>query len=94
MVNRSRFVIHNDLGKPMILNIEPEGHFFPLHEGNEVSVTDEYCSAPVTLKISSDERGDPVLSIWPGDGEVKVEKDGFDVLELNRPIHDSLETQA
>jgi hypothetical protein len=94
MVSQSRFVIHNDIGKPMTLNIEPEGTFFRLDEGQEVSVTDRYLMAPVTLKLSCDDGGDPILSIWPGDGEVKVEKDGIDVLECNGPVHGPLGSQA
>lgn len=82
MAHESRFVIHNDTGRPMILNIEPEGAFFRLDEGQEVSVTERYESSPVTVKVSCHEGGNPVLSIWPGDGDVKVEKDGVDVLEL------------
>ena len=34
---------------------------------------------PQTLKS---DKGDPIVSIWPGDGEVRVEKEGIDVLEL------------
>jgi hypothetical protein len=94
MANQSRFVIQNDFGRPLILNIEPEAAFFQLDEGQEVSVTDVYSKAPVTLKISHDEGGEPILSIWPGDGEVTVEKDGIDVLEWDGPIHGSLGFQT
>ncbi len=90
MASQSRFVLQNDLGRPMILNIEPEGMFFRLEEGHEVSVTDIYSNAPVTLKFTCEGGGDPVVSIWPGDGEVKVEQDGRDVLELNAPIPGSV----
>ena len=48
MANVSRFVIRNDLPKPVVLNIEPEGAFFSLAQGQEVSVTDEFTAAPVT----------------------------------------------
>jgi len=82
VAKQSRFVIHNDDGKPMILNIEPEGAFFQLDAGIAVSVIDLYDASPVILKISRSEDGAPIISIWPGDGEVKVEKDGFDVLDL------------
>lgn len=82
MANLSRFVIRNDLPKPVVLNIEPEGAFFPLGQGQEVSVTDVFTSAPVTLKLTSEASGEPVISIWPGDGEVRVEKDGVNVLDL------------
>jgi hypothetical protein len=81
VLNRSRFVIRND-GRPMNLNIEPEGVFFQLDEGHEVSVTDVFSIEPATLIISCDKGGDPVVSIWPGDGKGKVEKNGFDVLDL------------
>lgn len=82
MAHQSRFVIRNDRSKPVILNIEPEGMFFPLDSGQEVSVTDVFTQAPVTLKLSSEDDGGLILSIWPGDGEVRVEKDGVNVLDL------------
>lgn len=82
MAKQSRFVIHNDDGEPMILNIEPEGAFFRLDAGKFVSVLDLYDASPVTLKLSRSEDGAPIISIWPGDGEVKVEQDGLDVLDL------------
>ncbi len=94
MTSQSKFVIQNDLGRPMILNIEPEGAFFQLDEGQEVLVTDVYGKAPVTLKITGEAGSDPILSIWPGDGEVTVEKDGIDLLEWGGPIHGSTGFQA
>ncbi len=94
MANNGRFVIHNDLGRSMNLNVEPEGVFFRLDEGQEVVVTDIYDKAPVTLRITREAEGDPVLSIWPGDGEVTVEKDGIDLLEWDGPIPGSVGIQA
>jgi hypothetical protein len=82
MAQQNQFVIRNDLSRSLTLNIEPEGAFFPLGKGEEVSVFDVFTTAPVTLKLTNSERGDPILSIWPGDGEVRVEKDGVDVLDL------------
>ena len=82
MANLSRFVIRNDFSRPVVLNIEPEGAFFPLGQGQEVSVTDVFTSAPVTLKFTSEANGEPIISVWPGDGEVRVEKDGVNVLDL------------
>jgi hypothetical protein len=64
------------------LNIEPEGAFFPLGQGEEVSVTEEFTAAPVTVKLSLSATGEPIVSIWPGDGEVRVAKGGVDVLDL------------
>jgi hypothetical protein len=82
MAQSNRFVIRNDMSKPMILNIEPEGAFFPLGKGEEVSVFERFKADPVTIKFSSSNSGDTILSLWPGDGDLRVEKDGVDVLEL------------
>ena len=82
MAHHNQFVIRNDLSKSLTLNIEPEGAFFPLGKGEEVSVIDVFTTAPVTVKLTSSDKGDPIVSIWPGDGEVRVEKDGVDVFDL------------
>ena len=82
MGHHNHFVIRNDLPKSLTVNIEPEGAFFPLGKGEEVSVIEVFTTAPVTVKLTNSDKGDPILSIWPGDGEVRVEKDGVDVLEL------------
>jgi hypothetical protein len=82
MAKRNQFLIQNDLPKPVTLNIEPEGAFFLLGPGEEVTVRDVFTTAPVTVKLEAPDGGPPIVSIWPGDGEVRVEKDGADVLEL------------
>jgi hypothetical protein len=82
MTYQNRFVLRNDLAKPLTLNIEPEGAFFPLEQGESVSVIDVYTVAPVTVKFSNSDKGDPIVSIWPGDGDVRVEKEGVDLLDL------------
>lgn len=82
MAHHNLFLIRNDLSSPLILNIEPEGAFFPLGKEEEVSVFDVFTTAPVTIKLTNSDRGDPILSIWPGDGNVRVEKNGVDVLDL------------
>jgi hypothetical protein len=53
-----------------------------LDKGEEVFLTDAYTAAPVTLKLTHSDQGDPIVSLWPGDGDVRVEKEGVDVLEL------------
>jgi hypothetical protein len=63
------------------LNIEPEGVQFSLASGEKVIVRDTFESEPVTLRVESD-RGDTIISIWPGDGEVRVVKDGVDLFDL------------
>jgi len=82
MAHHNQFVIRNDLPRSVTLNIEPEGAFFPLGQGEEVSVKEVFTTAPVTVKLTTSAAGDPVVSIWPGDGEVRVEKDGIDVFDL------------
>jgi hypothetical protein len=82
MAHHNQFVIRNDLSKCLVLNIEPEGAFFSLCTGEDVSVFDVYTTDPVTIKLTMSDKGDPILSIWPGDGEVTVKKNGVDVLDL------------
>jgi hypothetical protein len=82
MSQKNRFLISNESSNVVELFIEPYGAAFPLHGGEEVCVTDVFTTLPVTLKIGTSAGGDQVLSIWPGDGDVKVEKDGVDVLDL------------
>jgi len=53
----NRFTIGNDLAEPLSLNIEPEGVFFPLASGEEVTVVDEFTSYPVMIKLSQLEGG-------------------------------------
>jgi hypothetical protein len=74
-------VIHNDLPGPATVNVEPEGVFLSLGSGEEVAVVDEYTSHPVTVRLGETAGGAPVISIWPGDGEVRVERGGVNVLE-------------
>lgn len=81
MTQQNSFVLRSDLPNVLALNIEPEGVLVQLRQGEEVSVKDVYTEEPVTIKLSSCE-GVPTLSIWPGDGEVRVEKSGVDVLDL------------
>jgi hypothetical protein len=81
MNNHSRFVIQNDLSGPAIVNIEPECVEISLYPGEKVTVHDAFDREPVTLKVESD-NGETIISVWPGDGQVKVEKDGVDVFDL------------
>ena len=80
--NSNRFVIRNGSRKPVTIDVEPEGVVVPLGENEEVTVKEVFATIPVTIKITTDEAGDLVLSIWPGDGDVVVEKNGVDVLDL------------
>lgn len=82
MSRRNQFVICNDSFPLLILNIEPEGAFYPLAKGEEVSVIDVYTANPVTVKLTNSPKGEPIVSIWPGDGDVRVEKEGVNLFDL------------
>jgi hypothetical protein len=82
MAKRNRFSIRNELPKSLTLNIEPEGALFPLACGDEVVVSEEFREIPLTVKFSESAKGETVISIWPGDGDVQVAKDGEDVFDL------------
>jgi len=84
MARQNRFVIRNDHVRPAVLGIEPEGALLRLDPGEEVSVHETFATDPVTLKLSTTEDVEILLAIWPGDGEVTVQKEGIDVLELPR----------
>ena len=71
MAHHNQFLIRNDLPKSLTVNIEPEGAFFPLAKGEEVSVIEEFTTAPVTIRLTKSDKGDPIVSIWPGDGKVR-----------------------
>jgi hypothetical protein len=81
MASHSRFVIHNAFPRTVILNIEPEGVFVPLDSGEAMSVIDVFKECPVTVTLGQSDQGDPIVSLWPGDGAIRVEKDGVDVLD-------------
>ncbi len=82
MSNANHFVIENNSTKPIDLYIEPEGASFALGRGEKVTVREQFSNCPVTITVSTSETGAPQVSIWPGDGDVRVEKNGVDVLDL------------
>lgn len=82
MAHRNHFLIRNDSATTLTLNIEPEGAFFLLQKGEAVYVFDEFETTPVSLTWSTTDQGAPIVSLWPGDGEIRVEKDGIDVFDL------------
>jgi hypothetical protein len=86
MARQNHFVIRNDALNALILNVEPEGVVFRLGRGEEVSVQDEFTIAPVTVKFATSAQGDTIVSIWPGDGVVRVEKDGEDIFDLVQSV--------
>jgi hypothetical protein len=80
MTTNSRFVIQNDMPGPVVVNVEPECVQFTLAPGENVTVYDTFEREPVTLRMES-AGGETILSVWPGDGEVRVERDGVDVFK-------------
>jgi hypothetical protein len=76
------FRIENGSPESVVLYIEPEGAAFSLGAGEEVSVFDTFTKSPVVLRLSKSENGSACISIWPGDGEVRVEKGGVNVFDL------------
>lgn len=81
MSNKNRFVIHNDAATPLIVNIEPECVRLSLPVGERVTVCETFQAEPLTLKVESED-GTTIISIWPGDGDVDVEKDGANAFDL------------
>ncbi len=82
MARNTTFIIENDAEKDFDVFVEPEGVMVRLVQNEKIVVTDKYEEAPVTLRISRDDDGNVLMSVWPGDGDTKVEKNGVDVLEI------------
>ena len=82
MPSENHFIIENESGILLMLNIEPEAVMFSVANGQAVSVHESYEAEPLTLKLERSEDGETLISIWPGDGNVRVEKDGRDVFDL------------
>jgi hypothetical protein len=82
MSNVNKFLIDNDTGNDFAVHIEPECIVVQLKQGECLTVRDNYSVAPVTLRMGIDDLGRTVISIWPGDGDVSVEKNGVDVMDV------------
>ena len=82
MRSENHFVIQNKSGSALVLNIEPEAVMFSVANGDAVSVHEWYETQPLTMKLERSKDGETLISIWPGDGDVRVENDGRDVFDL------------
>jgi hypothetical protein len=80
--SRSRFVIENDQTTELIVVAEPEACEVRLSKDEQVMITDNFDQAPVTIRVTTSPSGEPVLSVWPGDGDVKIEKNGIDIFDI------------
>lgn len=82
MSNANEFLIDNDTGDDFAVHIEPECFVVQLKQGECLTVRDKYSIAPVTLRIGRDKLDRTVISIWPGDGDVVVERNGVNVTDV------------
>jgi hypothetical protein len=81
-VNQNRFVIRNDWADVLAVCVEPESALVHLNQGEEVVVHDTFAEFPATVKFTRSGVGEPILSIWPGDGDILAEKNGVNILDL------------
>lgn len=81
MTRFNRFIIHNQFSGTLLLSVEPEGAMVSLATGEEVQVSEQFNNHPVTLNFDINNQGLPLIAVWPGDGDLRVEKDGTDVLD-------------
>ena len=83
MTNETVFLIDNDTDEDFDVYVEPECFLVRLKHGECLTVRDSYAQSPVTVRIGKGESGERVLSLWPGDGDVVVEKNGINVMDGN-----------
>ena len=83
MGNTATFFVENDCESVPAVHVEPEGLVVALESKEKILVHDDYKESPVTLVVSEIEVGERVLSIWPGDGNTIVTKNGKDVLDMS-----------
>ena len=81
MPNKNNFLIDNDTGDDFAVHVEPECFVVHLKHGECLTVMETYSIAPITLRIGKDETNRTVISIWPGDGDVVVERNGVNVMD-------------
>ena len=81
MPTTTQFMIENDSDGDFDVYIEPECFVVRMKQGDCLTVRESYSESPVTVRVGKDETGRTVVSLWPGDGDVVVEKDGVNVME-------------
>jgi len=75
-------VIENDENLDLHIIVEPEAHYVPLKEYEKVIVYGDQPASPITIRVSNDHSGKVFLALWPGDGDMIVEKDGKNIFDL------------
>lgn len=81
MPTTTQFMIDNDSGDDFDVYIEPECFVVRMKQGDYLTVKESYSESPVTVRVGKDQAGRTVISLWPGDGDVVIEKDGVNVME-------------
>ena len=90
MRKKNHFILENSSAEILLIAIEPEGFVYELRQGESVHITDAYVEEPVTLHINRLEADKidwlntdkTVVAVWPGDGDVTIEHDGVNLLDL------------
>ncbi len=82
MAAQTSITIRNSLSNPVLVYIEPEGAEYSLGVGEDISVLSVCSTSPAVIELSESENGTSFISIWPGDGDLKVEKDGINLFDL------------
>jgi hypothetical protein len=82
VVHSNRFTIRNNFSGTLLLAVEPEAAIVSLAAGDEVQVSEQFDNEPVSLNVSINDEGLPLIAVWPGDGTLRVEKGGVNVLDL------------
>jgi len=77
--NHGSFLLQNDLATKLILSFEPEADEYRLSPGEKVVIYQSYRMHPVTVKLEMLKDGEVAAVIWPGDGTIRVEKDGISI---------------
>ncbi len=81
MTAQNVFNIKNGMQIPLEIHIEPEAVIITLQENESVAVYDAFTMEPATVSVEKESKSHLVLSVWPGDGNVSVRKNGVDVFE-------------
>ena len=80
------FRIQNGSPHRLAIHLEPEAVACALAPSDEVVVHETYRDEPLTMRISAPHASEIVLTIWPGDGNVRVEKGGRDILDVPQAL--------
>lgn len=81
MPNVNRFLIDTMTAEVLEVFVEPECVALHIANGECITVHEKYTTEPVTVRVNKDVNGKLLISLWPGDGDIVVEKNGINVME-------------